>query len=260
MPTPSVAEETIAEAYELGRRQIRERSPLGGAEPAQFFAMPAAIVLASGGDWLDEAPAFKELPESDRYAMRIIYETIFELDSPEVRYSTLMGEILDLRINFFGKLYRVPIACDPVDWTQNDQNNWKYWGKHLLLILKYARKKFATRRRKKTFVSASKATGVGDLAWLAESRDPDLWHLIAAHANPDLLEKFVGWVIQQPECDRATAAYLFLKLGGPSCFLNPPSGPISSWSFVCSLGRKSTDQGPPSEPVFHHRNSVAIPG
>jgi hypothetical protein len=92
MPTPNIDEVTIAEAYELGRRQIRERSPLGGEEQAQFFAMPIAIVLASGGDWLDEAPAFKELPESDRYAMRIIYETIFDLDSPEVRYSTLMGE------------------------------------------------------------------------------------------------------------------------------------------------------------------------
>jgi hypothetical protein len=135
-------------------------------------------------------------------------------------------------MNFFKKLDRTQIACDPVVWTQNEQVVWKYLGQHLLRILKYTRKKFATKRRRKAFVSASEAKGVRDLAWLSASRDPDLWRLIAAHANPDLLEKFVGWVIQQPECDRATVAYLFLKLGGPSCFLNPPSGSNSSWSFI----------------------------
>jgi hypothetical protein len=63
MPTPSVAEETIAEAYELGRGQNHEGFPFGDAERAPFFAMPVAIVVAAGGDWLNKTLAFKEFPK-----------------------------------------------------------------------------------------------------------------------------------------------------------------------------------------------------
>jgi hypothetical protein len=232
MALSEVTEATVAQAYELGRNQIRQRQPLGGDPRSQYFALPASISIASGGDWLDDAPTYGALSDTDRKAMRILYESIIDFESPEVRYAGLMGEILSLR-DIMKLDYSKSITCDPNIWTDYQNKSLRYLRKNLLRIVNYVRKKSMSKsEQKKGFVSAKEATGVGDLHWLAKSRDPDLWHLIAAHANTDLLEKFVVWVIQQPECDRATAAYLFLKLGGVSCFDDPPSGSPSSWSFA----------------------------
>lgn len=47
--------------------------------------------------------------------------------------------------------------------------------------------------------------------WLKSQHDPDLWHQ-AAQAELSFFARadFIGWLIQQPEMDRATAGWLFL--------------------------------------------------
>jgi hypothetical protein len=59
-------------------------------------------------------------------------------------------------------------------------------------------------------------TVIGDIGWHEANRDPDLWHIIAKEANFDLetTRNFVEWVIGQPDCDRATAAFLFPNMDG----------------------------------------------
>lgn len=58
--------------------------------------------------------------------------------------------------------------------------------------------------------------GLGVLGdWLKErGPDPDLWHMIANHLNydyPESMEIF-EWIVDQPECDAATAADILLLL------------------------------------------------
>ena len=56
----------------------------------------------------------------------------------------------------------------------------------------------------------------GFLNWLEEYRDPDFWPELIRGMNPDLDAALpvIGWIVQQPDCDRATAAMAFVLLGG----------------------------------------------
>lgn len=59
--------------------------------------------------------------------------------------------------------------------------------------------------------------------WLKSRSDPVLWHLatVAALAYLGDPEEFVPWLIQQPEMDRATAAWIYLWTGGPEHLTSP---------------------------------------
>ena len=48
------------------------------------------------------------------------------------------------------------------------------------------------------------------LDWIKrQPPDPDLWHDIATGADPDGMDDVFEWIVQQPECDAATAASIF---------------------------------------------------
>jgi hypothetical protein len=48
------------------------------------------------------------------------------------------------------------------------------------------------------------------LEWLkAQPADPDLWHDIATMADPDGMDDVFEWIVLQPRCDAATAAFIF---------------------------------------------------
>lgn len=55
------------------------------------------------------------------------------------------------------------------------------------------------------------ATDEKFLDWLGENPDPDLWHLIVGNFNYDLpcTSRVLNWIVDQPDCDRATAASAF---------------------------------------------------
>ncbi len=42
-----------------------------------------------------------------------------------------------------------------------------------------------------------------------EGKTPDTWHDVTQLLNWDFAEAVLDWVVMQPECDKATAAYLF---------------------------------------------------
>ncbi|WP_311273239.1 MULTISPECIES: DUF4274 domain-containing protein [unclassified Rhizobium] len=46
--------------------------------------------------------------------------------------------------------------------------------------------------------------------WLS-SRSPDVWHVVAEYLNPDYAEGVIEWILNQPQCDRATAAFFFWR-------------------------------------------------
>lgn len=48
-------------------------------------------------------------------------------------------------------------------------------------------------------------------AWLA-NHGPDEWHQLAAHWVYDRGLRPMAWIVQQPECDRATAQHIFWDL------------------------------------------------
>ena len=48
------------------------------------------------------------------------------------------------------------------------------------------------------------------LDWLAAQKpDPALWHEIATQSDPDGMHRIFLWIVAQPECDAATAAFIF---------------------------------------------------
>lgn len=56
----------------------------------------------------------------------------------------------------------------------------------------------------------------GTYLWLEADPDPDLWQIILWNLDweKELDPLYCAWVVQRPECDRATAADLFIALGG----------------------------------------------
>ncbi|MBL8590439.1 MAG: DUF4274 domain-containing protein [Methylobacteriaceae bacterium] len=48
------------------------------------------------------------------------------------------------------------------------------------------------------------------LDWLrAQPPEPDLWHVVATQSDPDGMDAIFLWIVQQLDCDAATAAHIF---------------------------------------------------
>ncbi|WP_170385399.1 DUF4274 domain-containing protein [Ruegeria atlantica] len=65
---------------------------------------------------------------------------------------------------------------------------------------------------------AISATDAGFLGWMEEFRDPDFWPVFVKGINHDLdaTLPIIEWIVRQPDCDRATAAMIFVTFGGDS--------------------------------------------
>jgi Domain of unknown function (DUF4274) len=44
--------------------------------------------------------------------------------------------------------------------------------------------------------------------WLAD-KDPDVWFEVTQHLNWDSAERVLDWIVSQPQCDKANAAFIF---------------------------------------------------
>lgn len=48
------------------------------------------------------------------------------------------------------------------------------------------------------------------LDWLkSQPADPDLWHDLATNSDPDGMDEIFEWIVNQPQCDASTAAFIF---------------------------------------------------
>lgn len=86
-------------------------------------------------------------------------------------------------------------------------------------------------------------------SWLRRWPDPALWHRLPSELDWDaeaVPETFL-WIVGQPLCDRATAAALFLKLGGADAVGLPraalPRGDLA-WSLVAAILERSESGRP----------------
>ena len=74
----------------------------------------------------------------------------------------------------------------------------------------------ARKRSARSGPSSITSTEPAFLEWQTASPDPDLWHQMLRVLNYALQGNvdFLYWLVRQPDCDRATAAALFLMLHG----------------------------------------------
>ena len=205
-------------AYTTALMQLhrRQRSP---DQASKLFAiMPLAVLDARRGKDVYSIPQYEDLMPEERFAVRILYEVIAEMGDPIKEYPRVLGEISVLRSIISG-LMQGRIA-QPAEF-QNLINT----ATKIVNIAREYGPPDPTRQRVQT--------SIDDFDWLEANRDPDLWHLIARQVNFDLsaTKRFVEWVVEQPDCDRATAAFLFLEMNGPECVANPSERVVSSTDF-----------------------------
>ncbi|SFK82544.1 DUF4274 domain-containing protein [Falsiroseomonas stagni] len=76
-------------------------------------------------------------------------------------------------------------------------------------------------------------------AWLLSGASgPADWHRFALDANWDVAQPMLRWIIQQPDCDRATALYIFWR-GGPCTWLPYGADRRAVWS--CEIDAEDYD-------------------
>ena len=71
------------------------------------------------------------------------------------------------------------------------------------------------------------------MTWLHAQRDPKMWHqIVSGGLNWDVSSNVeaISWIIEQPECDPATAAGLFLRLNGQDIVGLPLAEMTGGWS------------------------------
>ena len=195
----------IERAYCEGLARLTARGELGG--PNLDFLLPAAVGAARDGSGFP--PPFEALTPEERFAMRILWEVIVGHDFPINRYPRFLGEISIFESEVFS-LRNAPLTRSWITGRLDSASR-----KRLNRGLDYC----------EPIVRSLQASGlppvapivdthVADLEWLQANPDPDLWHEIVCGGSlnwdTEAAEAFVEWVITQPDCDRATAAYLYL--------------------------------------------------
>ena len=209
-------------AYTTALMQLhrRQRSP---DQASKLFAiMPLAVLDARRGKDVHSIPRYEDLMPEERFAVGILYEVIAEVGDPVSNYPRVLGEISILGSMISG-LMQGRVA-QPAEF----QNLIKTATQIVNIARAYGLPD-PTRQRVQT--------SIDDFDWFEANRDPDLWHLIARQANFDLgaTKRFVAWVVEQPDCDRATAAFLFLEMNGPACVANPSERVVSGTDFAYRL-------------------------
>lgn len=202
-------------AYTTALMQLRRLRQSPDQASKLFAIMPLAILDARRGKDVHSIPQYEDLTPEERFAAKILYEVIAGAGDPISNYPRVLGEISVLRSIISGLMTGRTAA--PAEF----QNLINTATKIINVAREYGPPNL-TRQRVQT--------SIDDFDWLEANRDPDLWHLIVQQVNFDLgaTKRFVEWVVEQPDCDRATAAFLFLEMNGPECVAIPPDRAVSS--------------------------------
>ncbi len=191
--------------YQTGLQQFAAGFPLGGTSDPAFFIIPASVaaVRKPRGFFArrPSPPHFDQLTQEEVFAAHAMRNVILGIGDPIGDFPGLFGEISVLQCQLFA------LKSEPIIGQ-------KQLDRFIRPACSMIREVQASGL---SLTSGDKvSTWMGDFDWLERNPDPDLWHIIVAEANYDneCSEDFVSWVIEQPLCDRATAAYLFLGLDG----------------------------------------------
>lgn len=175
----------LPQAYERGLKTLLANRPVN--ERPEFL-LPWAISQMRG---TEIPPLFDQLDKRELRAAELVHSAIV-LDAPAFEAARRR---LNEREGRFLEDFR-NIALDG--------------GNSLLQDIEDERKKRRVGRSlERPFKQVDEL-----LAWLPEQRDPDLWHLLVDGLNYDHESawKVVEWIVQQPECDRATAALALIRI------------------------------------------------
>lgn len=217
-------------AYTTALMQLRSRQRSPDQASKLFAIAPLAILDARRGKDVHSIPKYEDLTPEERFAAKILYEVVAEVGDPVSNYPRVLGEISVLRSIISGLM--AERTAQPAEF-QNLINT----ATKIINIAREYGPPDPTRQRVQT--------SIDDFDWLKANRDPDLWHLIVRQVNFDLgaTQRFVEWVVEQPDCDRATAAFLFLEMNGPECVANPSERVVSSTDFpgrlICRICARS---------------------
>jgi hypothetical protein len=217
--TMNPSEPELMQAYDQGLTAIRQKA-IKYTGPAEdlFFLLPLAIASAPGNPPPPESwPSYATLSRNGQLAVRILYLAIH------------INDFLDLSLKFPKFMEAVIILHSAIHDFLNAPGHLPLTGKELGDQPKLGRALGAAIRLVQEVnlvkipddwdARPKDSTAGGDAGffpWLERNRDPDLWHVIVANFNYDLecTMDFCKWVIKQPDCDRATAAWIFLGCEG----------------------------------------------
>lgn len=82
-------------------------------------------------------------------------------------------------------------------------------------------------------------TRAEDIAWIKSRREADIWHqaMVACICYRGDEHGFLPWLVEQPDLDRSTAAYLLLRAGGGDYFSGDSLySPVSQTALFAVLG------------------------
>ena len=227
MPSSTASWSQVAVAYDAGRAQLGSGNPLGSGRD-MVWIMPWAVHQARQAEGVDAtggSPAASDLTPGEQAACARLYYAITH--APVIlngREHTYVGGTVWTEVFY------------PTEWavrngvvvTRDDLMSLPSSNDAVprrLDFLAWARQGVGLARRKEAAAKAKGAPPVNGAlddpavqAWLKKHPDPDLWHLMTAPGalNFDLpaVMKTYAWIIAQPDCDRATAASLFLACYG----------------------------------------------
>lgn len=198
---------TVERVYAAGRARLRDRGDLGGEH--LDFLLPACIGAARG----DQAtpPPYGALSAEEQLAVGILLDVMVGPKHPTERYPRFLGPISTFECEL-RELREAPLARSW--WTgQLTQSATKQLATCLETVVPIVRT--LVRDGLPDLDAPVVDTHVDDFEWLEAHPDPDLWHVIVGsgslNADTEAADRFVSWVIDQPECDRATAAFLYVR-------------------------------------------------
>lgn len=207
--------------YQQGWDQWHRKEPIGGSVDGLAFVLPLAIAdRRSPGAPTDQLPSWDELSDEEAFAAKVLYEVLHRVGHPVSAYPRFLGELSILEIEL-PRLAEANLA-----WRRRRHALDKESNGALQAVLKYTASIVATVKAEglPDETSPVEFVSMDNLEWLEANRDPDLWHRLIFEANWDLecTEVFASWLIEQPDCDRATAAALFIAGNGVDVVFGRP--------------------------------------
>jgi hypothetical protein len=228
-----VPESEIRAGYDLGLEDLASGETLGGASRLMFL-LPYSVAVVRNGGVLDRSlkcPQYDELSRSEKQATRISFKAltvggekindyvgrnghfgdyIFALHAHDrdIGHKVFHRDILELHDpSPMQKLLHVPVypaveivkICGGIDFDRRPP------------------------QPEREYLDASKP---GFIEALASLNEPELWHLIVNEFSYDLscTYEVLDWIVDQPECDAATAALAFIRIWGEDYVGQPYPG------------------------------------
>lgn len=229
MNKPTFGWVDVVGGYEAGRATLIGPGPLGSGK-AMIWILPWAVAEARRLDGESagvEPPMASNLNEGERKSICGLYAAVTGTTVKDGKSwyisgsgdpDTTLAAYAVSRAASAGRGFARSDLTAPLPNPDAREDNWTHPLACALWTVRFDRKRYGLRQAS---AIPSIDGHLGDPAvikWLARHPDPALWHRMAERGalNYDLpaVRDTLSWIVAQPECDRATAAGIFLSLQG----------------------------------------------